>query len=617
MNGKDIFLGLKYVGDDLIEKAEYGHFSMSGEMTQTKEYRQRILRRPFLIAALIAMMLLFVGCAIAYVLTMQSIKVGEQEVSYDVYDYDTMEYLGKETYVEQVFTVAGLQDTPANQAAQEWFAFKQSYDPDGEIQHAVWGQEPTFPAEYDSYHIYTQDMKDKIDEIVVKYDLKLAGPQLDFKTGINTCDALGIKRVQKARNDLLLEIDDARCWENGNFYLAFDVSFPERTGDVLSDTWGTIQWNRKDSFSDDVIAYEDTGDWTEWEYTTTSGNKVLITHSPSSARGYIICDRKEAVMSIMVETMWSYHEDDDLKCLYLTDRQMEQIADAIDQAVQPRIPTQEDVANQRLPVSVETQDGYTVKVKSVKTDGWLVRIVLGITAPEGTVISRNPHEGYEDEQYLIGFTNSDFIADRTRKDRSRKEIGANGGWNVREDNDGLDNTVDLVLERFAEMEDGTAPFGWGTSWDIWFENIVGSYWNDARHKFTEEILAEGGWRFDIGFNERNGDYREIEFVEEPITVSAITGFTSDGGDIFEEVKVTSFTLHTMSAVIRHDHGSSVDFSTQAMPMYAVMKDGNRIKFQPTGGNPGITWYVMEDHVNVDEVDHVVLMDGTKLMLPEA
>ena len=26
MNGKDIFLGLKYVGDDLIEKAEYGRF---------------------------------------------------------------------------------------------------------------------------------------------------------------------------------------------------------------------------------------------------------------------------------------------------------------------------------------------------------------------------------------------------------------------------------------------------------------------------------------------------------------------------------------------------------------------------------------------------------------
>ena len=29
MNGKDIFLGLKYVGDDLIEKAEYDTFQKS------------------------------------------------------------------------------------------------------------------------------------------------------------------------------------------------------------------------------------------------------------------------------------------------------------------------------------------------------------------------------------------------------------------------------------------------------------------------------------------------------------------------------------------------------------------------------------------------------------
>ena len=33
MNGKDIFLGLKYVGDDLIEKAEYGQFPTKAEMT--------------------------------------------------------------------------------------------------------------------------------------------------------------------------------------------------------------------------------------------------------------------------------------------------------------------------------------------------------------------------------------------------------------------------------------------------------------------------------------------------------------------------------------------------------------------------------------------------------
>ena len=54
MNGKDIFLGLKYVGDDLIEKAEYGAFPTKAEKTVK---RNRGLRRPLLIAAIIAMML--------------------------------------------------------------------------------------------------------------------------------------------------------------------------------------------------------------------------------------------------------------------------------------------------------------------------------------------------------------------------------------------------------------------------------------------------------------------------------------------------------------------------------------------------------------------------------
>ena len=41
MNGKDIFLGLKYVGDDLIEKAEYGEFHTKAEKTEKKALRRR------------------------------------------------------------------------------------------------------------------------------------------------------------------------------------------------------------------------------------------------------------------------------------------------------------------------------------------------------------------------------------------------------------------------------------------------------------------------------------------------------------------------------------------------------------------------------------------------
>ena len=54
MNGKDIFLGLKYVGEDLIEEAETSQLSVQANQKNT----HRKIRRPLLIAALIALMLL-------------------------------------------------------------------------------------------------------------------------------------------------------------------------------------------------------------------------------------------------------------------------------------------------------------------------------------------------------------------------------------------------------------------------------------------------------------------------------------------------------------------------------------------------------------------------------
>lgn len=606
MNGKDIFLGLKYVDDDLIEEAEFGTFPAN---------RESVFRRPFLLAAMIALMLLLVGCAVVYVMHMQDLKVGEQELSYDAFDPDTLEYLGKETYTEQVFTVAGLQGTPAYQAAQEWFDFKQSYDPDWEILDSVWGNEPEFPAEYGSYNIYTQEMKEKVDEICKKYGLKLAGAVLEFRTLQNMCEALEIEKFQTAQNDLTIRVDSGGCRENGNFGLNMHITFPEDAQSELTDSWAVLDWNRKDCFTTEVITFEDTGDWKEWNYTTSSGNEVLITRSPSDWRGYIICNREEAILSLQIEVRRDLGNNVDGKTwwehVYMTDRQMEQIADAIDFGIQPRIATREDVQNQPAASNAATQNGYTVELKSVETDGWKARITVGITAPGGAVISRNPHEGFEDTPYYLGCANFDSFTPA-----AGKEISTNGGWNIQEDHDGLDNTQDLILETFVEMEDGSAPFGAGTVWNIHFEDMEGSYWDDEKHVMVTELLAEGEWNFQVVFDNTNGDFREIEFLKEPLIMKAITGFKADGTDVFGDVEVTSFTLYAMSAAIRHHYDAAVDFSRYDMPMYAVMKDGSRVGLQPTGSSTGVTWYDLETDIDVDQVDHVILMDGTRLETPQ-
>ena len=110
MNGKDILLGLKYVGDDLIEKAEYGQFPTAAEKEEQKKNTRPRIRRPLLIAAVITTMLLLVGCAVAYVLSIQNMKVGDDHYVTPVFD-EYNEYQGDVTIPRQILTLAGIKGT--------------------------------------------------------------------------------------------------------------------------------------------------------------------------------------------------------------------------------------------------------------------------------------------------------------------------------------------------------------------------------------------------------------------------------------------------------------------------------------------------------------------------
>lgn len=68
---KGYFRGLQYIGDDLIENAETGQFPAQN---QESGKTHRPIRRPLLIAALIALLLLLVGCAVVYVLKLENVK---------------------------------------------------------------------------------------------------------------------------------------------------------------------------------------------------------------------------------------------------------------------------------------------------------------------------------------------------------------------------------------------------------------------------------------------------------------------------------------------------------------------------------------------------------------
>lgn len=603
MNGKDILLGLKYVGDDLIEKAEYGQFSTRAEKTEKKGNSRRSIRRPLLIAALIATMLLLVGCAVVYVLRMQDVKIGEAT--------ETRDYrLVDGTYVEDphevnqnVLTLAGLKGTKAYQACADFFAFKEEYTQNMEAMM----NNGTLPEDFFENDTYGKAMNAKASELAEQYGLKPEGEYLNFRTTKNMCDALGIERFVKESEEISTGVAGGSCYNTGNFYLYFDFDFPEERNYEVLHTSGYLRWNRTDCFSQDYVALVDTGDWVERNYTTASGSNVLILQSPTQETGYILCDRGDALMSLSlsvnIEILSEDHGVVTAEYQHMTDRQIELVADAIDFAIQPKIPTQADVDAQTEIPQEATQNGYTLQLKSVETDGYVARILLGVTAPEGTVL---PTEGN-----LI-FANQ--WGDLTPTSGSVSDSG--GTIETIDDGDGRDNTIDLLLVTDCTMADGSAPFSAGTTWNLYLVDIIYSNWDAANSHLVKDILAEGEWQFSITFDETNGDYREMELLASPMTLKACIGWREDGTDALEAFTVTSFKLRKFSSSLQwdlipdyhgtKDFGASADFygwSDQSGYHSAcvAMKDGAKIDLP-----------IRNKVVDLDQVDYVLLPDGTKL-----
>ena len=122
MKGKDVFLGLDYVGGDLIENAEYGQFPSSSVKTAgngNKAPEVRRIRRPLLIAAIVALMLLLMGCAAAIVLHLDSFRLGEEIYVENMRYREDGSKIPATEKVKQYISMAGMEESKNYQADRE------------------------------------------------------------------------------------------------------------------------------------------------------------------------------------------------------------------------------------------------------------------------------------------------------------------------------------------------------------------------------------------------------------------------------------------------------------------------------------------------------------------
>lgn len=614
MKGEKFLRGMQYIDEKYIEEGEFGTFSRSAfyKASNLEQGSGRTLfRKPLLIAAIIAMAMLLVGCGVAYVIHMQDIKLGDRDVKI----YQTKD--DYETVPQQVLTFSGLKGSKNFQAAQEWYEFKQGYDPDRALRKASIENPQTLPEEFAFYDdIYTQDMADKLAEIAGKYGLKLAGPHVEARTGKSLFAYLGIDGLLRPDAQAKLEFLEPDYYEGG--YLRMDCGIEMEGADGPYSPLCTYYYSPKDCFDDTLCILDDTGDWKEWNYTSASGDMVLLLSSPSSERAWAFCNRENATIALM---MWMESGGQ-----RMADRQLEQLVDCFNFTVTPKpgdpallegLGDGIDTAAQQ-----QTNDGFTIGVGSVKTDGEKAYITLNVTAPEGTALTdlKTSDTGYSSIQIAPG----NWTGILEPKSGEKPEY-LSTGYGTREDSDGLDNTQNLLIVADAQTNDGKT-FRPGDTWSLYIENLKVTK-TSAEEPFRQEEIcsAEGIWQFDITFDDSLT--QAVEFIGEPVTVS------TDKGDseipFPDKVTLTSLELRAYSASVTFDGKTGPlnveDITTGHVEgteprFYALLEDGTKIPLSQNGGLGQVhrlSYDIFEpgkedEPFPLDKITAVVLPDGTKL-----
>ncbi len=228
------------------------------------------LTRTLLIAAIISLLLLLVGCAVVYMLRLQDMKVGEITVSEPAWSGPGGEEVPATEWVKTELSLQGYNGSPEQLAMQEWNAFQDSYDPDGSLLTANNFNESGVPAQFnETYGCYTFEMVDKLQEILDKYNLQPLGAILHFDRWEQ---ALFYRALQMQP---LVSVDTESMagyfFPEGSFHTAFRYTLPGEETRLAAYTYVN-----GDYFYPYYTVIGNIDQWQQWHYTTADGADLLL-----------------------------------------------------------------------------------------------------------------------------------------------------------------------------------------------------------------------------------------------------------------------------------------------------------------------------------------------------
>ena len=287
--------------------------------------------------------------------------------------------------------------------------------------------------------------------------------------------------------------------------------------------------------------------------------------------------------------------------------------------------------NEQIIGETQMAKGWSVELKSAITDGTKGLIILGVTAPED--ISLETHYT-EDGTAFSRLSMVDEWAKPVIYPEGFEEDVIT--WFFMDDGDELKNTENFIIEVQPKPEEGSRePFAPDTQWKVVLNDIVritddvallkeisneqGEYCYEGEIS-TTEVLLEGNWEFTFNFRAENAQEADRELLSQPVVTTGQVYKRGDDGKYayaLDDVTVTSVKLSPLSATITYEFsGLYPAFEWDGAAIYAVMKDGSKILLEDNWSRwDGYNILKARTPIVLDEVDHILLADGTKITVP--
>ncbi len=356
MKEKRLLYAVGWVKDSYIE-----------EMNQPGRTKAALPRRKFwLIAAIVALMLLLVGCVSVY-LWMQERSIGQKTYTQR---FDAQGHYAEPTEkILDTVTLFGSGGSRMQKALSEWLEFKINY-PDSWDLNLTEADFAKVPKQYrDTYDCYTPEMVEKLKQIAREYDLKLLGAELSiqryqYETAL---EGLGLTSLLRPEAKATMENGQGSIRLPQNFDMEFFVELTGREEAWAKDILVNYAYGQADFFPGFGTVTLDLGEFRQWQYQAADGTPLLLALN-QKGKGIILAEREDAMIYLEADsnlTGPNFPKPEEV----MDQKGLEQLADAFDYSItpnavdvetlQPKLNADYAADQQRMLDSIATYGGFT------------------------------------------------------------------------------------------------------------------------------------------------------------------------------------------------------------------------------------------------------------------